>query len=351
MTRSRSYIATPPGATIKEQLDDRGMSQKEFASRMGMSEKHISHLINGSVQLTPDVAYRLELVLGMPASFWSNLEAIYREKLTKVDAENALDADKEIAKKFPYSEMSKNSWLPNTRNTEERVIYLRKFFEVFQLNKLSNENLLPRVACRRLSITEKSDFALIAWVQEAKIEARKVQTMPIDLKELTRQLPAIRAMTTKDPSVFCTELCKLLANCGIAIVFLPHIGGSFLHGATFVDNNKIVIGLTVRGKDADKFWFSLFHEIGHILLGHLNQYSEIDDAAEKEADRFARDLLIPQDAFDSFVAQHNFSQETITCFASAAGIAPGIVVGRLQKEGYLNFSWCNNLKVKYEITA
>lgn len=96
MTRSRSYIATPPGATIKEQLDDRGISQKEFASRMGMSEKHISHLINGSVQLTPDVAYRLELVLGMPASFWSNLEAIYRAKMAKVEAENALDADKEV---------------------------------------------------------------------------------------------------------------------------------------------------------------------------------------------------------------------------------------------------------------
>ena len=158
MTRSRSYIATPPGATIKEQLDDRGMSQKEFASRMGMSEKHISHLINGNVQLTPDVAYRLELVLGMPASFWSNLEAIYREKLAKVDAENALDADKEIAKKFPYSEMSKNSWLPNTRNPEERVVHLRKFFEVVQLDKLSNENLLPCIACRRLYINEKKYF-------------------------------------------------------------------------------------------------------------------------------------------------------------------------------------------------
>lgn len=39
MVRSRSYIATPPGATIKEQLNDRGMSQKEFAARMDMSEK------------------------------------------------------------------------------------------------------------------------------------------------------------------------------------------------------------------------------------------------------------------------------------------------------------------------
>ena len=84
MIRSRICIAIPPGATIKEQLKDRGMSQKEFASRMGMSEKHISHLIHGDVQLTPDVAYKLEMVLGVPAKFWNNLEAIYREKLVKI---------------------------------------------------------------------------------------------------------------------------------------------------------------------------------------------------------------------------------------------------------------------------
>ena len=91
MVRSRSFIATPPGATIKEQLNDRGMSQKEFAARMDMSEKHISKLINGEVQLTPEVAVRLEVVLGVPARFWNSLEAVYREKLIKVEAENAMD--------------------------------------------------------------------------------------------------------------------------------------------------------------------------------------------------------------------------------------------------------------------
>ena len=65
LEESRHYIATPPGATIKEQIVDRGMTQKEFAIRMGMSEKHISKLINGDVHLTPDVAERLELVLGI----------------------------------------------------------------------------------------------------------------------------------------------------------------------------------------------------------------------------------------------------------------------------------------------
>ena len=99
MVKSRSFIATPPGATIKEQLLDRGLSQKEFAVRMGMSEKHISKLINGEVQLTPDVAVRLEMVLGVPAKFWNKLESTYREKLVKANAENDMDADKELAKK------------------------------------------------------------------------------------------------------------------------------------------------------------------------------------------------------------------------------------------------------------
>ncbi len=96
MIRSRNYIAVPPGATVKEQLDDRGMSQKEFAARMGMSEKHISHLINGSVQLTPETAYRLETVLGLPARFWNRLEALYREEIVKAETENATDFEQTL---------------------------------------------------------------------------------------------------------------------------------------------------------------------------------------------------------------------------------------------------------------
>ncbi|MDD3074797.1 MAG: HigA family addiction module antitoxin, partial [Eubacteriales bacterium] len=122
MIRSRSIVASPPGATIKEQLIDRGMSQKEFASRMDMSEKHISRLINGEVQLTPDVAVRLEMVLGVPSQFWSNLEGIYREKLVKANAENQMDADIELTQKFPYNEMAKNGWVPITRKPKEKAV-------------------------------------------------------------------------------------------------------------------------------------------------------------------------------------------------------------------------------------
>ena len=156
MARSRTTIATPPGATIKEQLIDRGMRQKEFASRMEMSEKHISNLINGDVQLTPDVAMRLEMVLGLPARFWLNLEAIYREKLQKIEAEKNMDDDIAIAKNLPYNEMAANGWLPETQKKEERVLNLRRFFEVVRLGLL-NVNLIPGIACRRQAITETAD--------------------------------------------------------------------------------------------------------------------------------------------------------------------------------------------------
>lgn len=349
--RSRSYIATPPGATIKEQLSDRGMSQKELASRVNMSEKHISKLINGDVQLTPDMAYRLEMVLGVPARFWNNLEAIYREKLAKAEAENTLDADKEVARKFPYKEMVQSGWVADTRDASEKVINLRKYFEVAQLKQLSNAKLLPAIACRRMSATEKADYALIAWSQKARLEARSVETKPIDIQGLIEQLPTIRMMTVEEQNVFCPKLVRTLSDCGIALIFLPHIGGSFLHGATFYDKSKIVMGMTVRGKDADIFWFSLFHELGHVVLGHLNQGEGTTETDEKAADEFACRTLIPQSQFDAFISKHNFSKRAIVSFAKDIGIATGIVVGRLQKEGYINFSMLNDLKEKYILPA
>lgn len=348
MVRSRSYIATPPGATIKEQLSDRGMSQKEFAARMDMSEKHISKLINGDVHLTPDVAVRLELVLGVPAEFWNNLESIYREKLVKVEMENTMDTDIELAKQFPYSEMSRFGWVPETRDAKEKVIYLRKYFGIVELSLLENEQI-TRIACRRLAITEKSDLALMAWVQEAKIIARGIQTEPINIKGLIAAIPDIRKMTVMKPNEFCPKVKKYLADCGIALVFLPHLKGSFLQGATFLDGNKIVVGLTARGKDADKFWFSLFHELAHIVLGHVGQINGISDEDERAADTWSEETLINKKEFNAFIKEKDYTEQSIIRFAKEQGIAPGIVVGRMQIEGIIKYSMLNKLKEKYEV--
>ena len=350
MLRSQSYIATPPGATIKEQLEDRGMNQKEFAARMDMSEKHVSNLINGEVKITPDTAYKLEIVLGVPAEFWNNLEAVYRSKIAKAKAENAMDADMEIARKFPYSEMAKYDWVPVTKEPKEKVLNLRKYFEVVQLSLLDNEQI-TKIACRRLATTEKSNLALIAWAQRVKIQSRNISVEPINLDRLVDFIPKFKHMTLLDPKDFVPQLKMDFARCGIALVFVPHLKGSFLHGASFVDGNKIVIGITARGKDADRFWFSLFHEIAHILLGHIGQFGGISEEDEKRADRYARDMLIEQDAFLAFKEKKDYSRQSVLMFAKEQGIAPGIVVGRMQTERMLLYNELNDLKEKYKIVS
>ena len=348
MARSKHYLATPPGFTIKEQLEDREMTQKEFAIRMGLSEKHVSRLINGEVQLTPEMAVRLEYVLGVPASFWTNLEAIYREKLAKVEEENTMDADIELMRKLPYAEMANNQWIEKKSDPREKVVELRKYFEVVDLSLIINSKLM-RIACRRLADTEKADYALIAWAQKAKLEARRISTKEIDIKTLRSILPDIRMMTTLASEEFCPKLVSMLSDCGIALVFLPHIGGSFLHGATFYDGNKIVIGLTVRGKDADRFWFSLFHELSHILKNDIAKPEGTSEDDEKQADTFARDTLIPYDAYDAFARIGRFDERSIIEFAKEQRIAPYIVLGRLQKDKFVLYSQFQHLKVKYEI--
>ena len=350
MVRSRTYIATPPGATIKEQLNDRGMSQKEFAARMDMSEKHISKLINGEVQLTIETAVRLETVLGVPAQFWNNLEAIYREKILKAETANSMDADAEIARKFPYVEMAKFGWVPKTSEAKEKAIYLRKYFEVVDLALLGNEQI-TRIACRRLSINEKSDLALMAWAQEAKIKARDIATAPISIKGLNAAIPEIRTMTVLKPEEFCPRIKKSLANCGIALVFLPHLKGSSLQSVSLLDGKKIVVGLAADREDAYKFWSGLFHELAHVALGHVGQPDGTSEHDEAAANKWSGDKLIRSEDYEVFKNDGDYSEKSVRRFATVQGIDPGIVAGRMQYERLIKYSMLNNLIEKYEIAV
>lgn len=215
------------------------------------------------------MALRLESVLGVPASFWNNLEAIYREKLERVRKEKELEEEAKMVEHFPYSKMVTLGWIAPTTDKKERVYNLRRFFEVATLNLLENLNV-PGIAYRRTGRNEKSDYNLAVWAQKARLEARKIKTEPINIAKLEQSVERIRAMTMEDPEVFSKELVDLLAGCGVALVFLSQIDGSFLHGASFYDGNHIVMGLTLRGSYADIFWFSFFHELCHIIRGHIN---------------------------------------------------------------------------------
>lgn len=280
MTNSRTYIAIPPGATVKEQLLNRGMSQKEFALRMNMSEKHISKFLNGDVILTTDMASRLEMVLGLPARFWNNLESIYREKLQLIKEENEMDEDKELIENYPYSQMAKLEWVETSENPLVKVKELRKFFEVVKLSIIDN-NLLPGIVYKKYDTNNGNYYSLIIWAQKAKLEARNIKTKPINIDGIKDVIPSI--LNTEPNSVV-----ELLAEYGVALVVLPKFNNTKVHGATFLDNKKIVIALI----DDDNFYSNLFHEIGHILLGHINKDYIPDGNEERDAEAFSKSVLM-----------------------------------------------------------
>ncbi|MCD8231148.1 MAG: HigA family addiction module antitoxin [Clostridiales bacterium] len=288
MVKSRSVIAIPPGATIKEQLTDRGMTQKEFAIRMDMSEKHISRLINGSVQLTTDMAVRLETVLGVPAAFWCNLEAVYREKLVRAKAENEMDVDVEIADKFPYEEMAGYDWVPKTDNMKERVHHLREYFEVVRLELLQNPMVNPVACCTQTAVVDK--YSSLAWIQKAKLEGRNVLTEVLNIQGLYNLLPEIYDMKRQNPESLCRILTERLAGQGVTLVFLPPLKNCSLQGVSFRDGKRIVMGLLDYEQNKERFWFCFLHELAHIIYGHIDKAGGISDEDEEEANRFANNF-------------------------------------------------------------
>ena len=345
---SRTILATPPGYTIKEQLDQRGMTQKEFAVRMDMSEKHISHLINGEVRLTPNTALRLEAVLGLSASFWNNLEACYQEKKQKAEEENAMDADMEIMRKIPYTEIAKLGWIEFAKKAADKVKNLRRFFEVAYLS-IIDRMPMTGIAYRRLGLNKNSKYIAAVWVQKARITAREKKVSGINLQALSSKIAELRNLMFSSEEELFPKLSEMLSDCGIAFVMLPALKGSFLHGASFMDGRKIVMVLTLRGNYADRFFFSLFHEIGHILKGHIAQTEELTEIEEREADEFSKNILIPLDLYKKFIEAEDFSEKSVKKFADRVNADAGIVVGRLQTEGHIGFDELNNLRKQYHL--
>lgn len=283
MIRSKSKIAIPPGYTVKEQLEYRKMSQKEFALRMNMSEKHISRLINGEVLLTTDMANRLEIVLGVAASFWNALEAAYRESILKIEEENSMQSEIELVNLLPFDEMYSLGWLEESSSDREKVLSLRKFFEVVNLSILDNDKL-NHIACRTLTTKERNEFVLMAWAQRAKILARGKETKPINIKRAIRTIHQLSDVTD---ILELDNLRVALLDCGIVVEILPSLSGLYVEGATFYDGGRIVIALA----DNENKYYNLYHEIAHIVLGHIDK-KNLNAQDEIEADEWAKNMLI-----------------------------------------------------------
>ena len=355
----KEIVAFHPGYYIADIIEDMGMTQVEFATRMGTTTKTLSYLINGQANLSNDLAKKLSVMLGTSVEVWLNLQSTYDQKIIEIQKEQEFDEQIEVAKLIDYKYFVEVVGLPTSQDIRERVANLCKCFNVYDLRLMLEPDFLVNYRTGTSKISEKNVINSKAWIQTAVNLSKNLETAPYNEALLKSYLPELRSMTVQNPEVFLPRMKKIFAECGVAFVLLPHLKNSGVNGAVkWINDERVVLAMNNRGLDADKFWFSLFHEIKHVLQRKIKtifvSYSEremidINNQLEIEANDFATDFLIPAREMRRFAPTKYTSDDEILAFAKEIGIHPGIVAGRLQHEKIIPPNRCSKLKEKYVI--
>ncbi|QDU98797.1 hypothetical protein Pla8534_66710 [Lignipirellula cremea] len=331
------------------------MTQAELANRMGRPINKINEVIQGKRQITADTALELELALGLPASFWINLEKNHQLTLARLTQKKRLDRESAHLASFPVKEMCRLGWLNKINDNAEQAHELLSFFGVTSFSMIKNvKSLAP--AWRKSRTKRACEYALASWLQRGIRESHEIETKDFDPTGLKSRIHELRALTVQDPDIFEQTIKTTCAQYGVAVVFVPHLPKSYVSGAAYRLYDKVVIQLSLRYRWADIFWFNFFHELGHVLL-HLTKRKSVfvddkdftveSEGLEVEANDFAAGTLIPSDDFESLVTRAYSRADVVKSFADEIGIASGIVVGRLHHEGLLPRNRLVNLRCQY----
>ena len=359
MTDSSTFAPdwiSPPGDTIEDLLEERGWTKAEFAERTGFTAKHVNELVKGRVPITADAAERLSLVLGSTPDFWLVRDAQYQAARERQRAIKCAAGDASWLNELPLVSMRKQGWVPARRDKGEQVLECLRYFGVASVPAWREQYAAPLTAFRASDKYEKRIGAIAAWLRKGEIETSKVECKTFDKIRLRASLAEIRALTTEpDPGVFMRRLVQICASSGVSLAFVPAPTGCPVSGATrWLTPNKAMLLLSMRHKSNDHLWFTVFHEIAHLLLHgkkllFIEGLNGLDPAQEREADAFAGETLISADDARRLkaIAKPNVARARIIQFAEEIGIAPGIVVGRMQKEEWIPWTHLNALKLRY----
>jgi len=340
------------GDYVQEWMDDHSVNGAELARRLGVSAKHVSELLNGKAPLSQTLSIALADVTGVPARIWNLYETAYREELARRAAEERYAEQFDAARRFPLRYLRAQGVIVSPMRDKSGVVReLLDFFGVASLDAWRRTWSEGSVAYRRTAAVREDAEAVAVWLTMAERRFDADAVAAFDSESLRAALPLLRALTRADLPESIHSAVRLLRSVGVDLCFVPPIPGLGVYGATRWVSGVPVVQLSLLRKTDDQLWFTLFHELGHVLLhGDDKRLHLVDDEneAEREANDFASNVLIPSSFVARFPSGRNIG--AIEDLAAEIGVAPSIVLGRVQRDSK-DFAWGHALKKKLQFTS
>mgnify|MGYP000846051527 CR=1 FL=1 len=351
MTIQNQYnpqVVFHPGEILAEKLEEMGMGPKEFAVRTGKPEKTIIAILKGESAITPDMAVLFENVLRIPAHFWLNSQRHFDEYKARERRQELLQQSVDWMSCFPVLDMIKKGWISAVKSPIERAQELLAFFgfsspEAWE-NYYYGQQL--KVAFRISLAHTKEPHSLSAWLRKGDLQASEIQAPAFDEKKFKSNLLQIKNLMAAHPDDFFGQLQQLCLEAGVKLVHTPCLPKAPISGSTrWLNEGVPLIQLSGRYKRNDSFWFTFFHEAGHILLHGKKdiflediEYTDKDIAKESEADQFAVKWTFSEEQEAELLNLLPISEEKFIEFAKRYNTHPAMIIGRLQKKGLIHYS-------------
>ena len=352
----KDKLIVHPGYYIKEIIEESGLTQEDFAKRLDTTPKNLSVLVRGEQALSLDIAAKLARMLGTSVEYWLNLQNAYDAGIAEMQADAELEQERIVFKHLDYRYFREHWGLPPLpRQTDAQIKAVRETLGVSSLTVLKNEDMAVSFRTPAGVIREANVVRANALVQLAIREARK-SIAPKFNKKLFERAVDYALTLTKEHNSFFRLVRNAFYDAGVVLVVLPNLPGSKIYGATKKLGDNVMLMVNDSRSFSDTFWFTLLHEVGHIMNGDYGiTFADSVVAGEDAADTFAADKLVPPEEYRQFIYSGRFcSAEGIAAFAEQIGRDPGIVLGRLQNDGYISHSDKNlneRFKRKYQVVA
>lgn len=344
---------TPPGQTISDILSERNISNDEFAKRSNFSAQFVKNLLEGHEKITEEIASILvEIFEGPSILFWLERERNYQERkqiLQQVSPAEWLAS-------LPTKDMIELGWIAKGGNILDNCL---QFFDVPDIRtwKAKYDQISENVRFRTTSVFKSDISSTLAWLRRGEILASETSCEKWNAKLLENELDRIKLLSKKkSPKVFLPELTEICSSFGVAVSIAKTPKGCSASGATkFLSRQKAMLLLSFRYLSDDQFWFTFFHEIGHLLMHSQKQLfiEQIDkygnqnvDHEERDANNFAGEILVPS-YFHEELRKLKRNKRSIVQFSMKLGVSPGIVIGQMQHLGLIDFKYLNSYKRRY----